>query len=1505
VTSLSSRLFRVFVSSTFQDMHAERDHLNSVVWPELRNRCLRRGVELVAVDLRWGVTREDAEQAGAVAVCLAEIERCHYFVGLIGERYGWVPPPERVPAPMFEAARSKGLASALLDQCYAGDAASEPPLYRLRPSRDLTAEEAGTLVSVWESLGLPGAGRSITELEVRHALGMLPPGRTFFYVREAAGTPSAMPFSSVFHEGDPGRRERQLALTALVARRKGATARTYQVTFEGVRLAPALLPDALTGAERRMLSDGVLRLSELARAGPDLRRRVHEFGTAALGGLDAWGEQLQEDLWTAIERDLGRPSGRAARASRAARAAGDRDGRAAHEWFLLERTELFVGREDLVERLLGYVSADRDGDPLVVTGAPGSGKSALLAECARRCRERFPNAAVIPHFVGAAPGTTATAVTVRSLCAALIDQRGLAVSLPRDSNEVARMFSSILEAAAAKGAVVLVIDALNQLDADAGGHDLSWLPVSLPRGVRLIVSTLDGEVAEQVQRRVPETHLVRVESLPAKDRARLVRELLIRRGKRLTAAQLERLLDAGRRPDVGLPLYLTVAIEELSLFGQFAALDRRIDELPPTLTALFDQVLVRIEQDHGPAVTRLVLSLLAASRAGLIEAEVLDLLEREELGLTRAGWIHLYRSLQYYLRPMDEASGDGRLDFFHDQIRHAVFRRYFDMAAPAAKASGALVRAHRLLADYFDGTARNERRWDASRARPLQELPYHLAHAKRWRDLQAALTDFAFLQASADALGPQPLIEHYDFAARAGRAYPKAIVQGLRLLQETLRLSAHAVAPDPPQLPSQLVGRLQGTAQPTVQRVLSQAAQWRGAAWLRPRTACLSAPGGALQRVLIASGVGGHYGPGRYVAITPDGSRVVARAARRLGVWDVASGRLERTLVEDYDQAFAVTPDGRAVLVGLRGGTLQLRDLSSGKVTQTFTGLRGKLTAAAMSADGTRLITGNGVVKANHRTHIVVDVWDCGTGALLHRMAGHRGSRVNDVAITPDGAYTISVGEESNGFVWNLASGEVHHELPHGYFVVTSVAVLPDGHHAITADAKGTLTIWDIESGRPLYHFTCPRERTTRVTPYVTAITVAASGARTLFALMDETLRVWNPVSRRFTRVLTGHGDEVLDVGISADGARAVSASEDGTVRVWSPGERALPHPPATHNSRITALAITPDGTRVVSASDDHSIRVWDMRTGEQQAMLAVHEESVNAVFVTPDGRRLVSSSSDRMVKVSSLRTGHEERCFPGGRGGEWPTERLVVLTPDGQHLVNAAASGLLAMQRITTKATVWACTGDWLPRYVDVTPDGRLVLFCPELPDQDYVLVLDAKTGEQVHKLRARDQDPEIVLSMPDGARAVVGYVSGMVRVWNLRSGKVERTFRGHPEVVCALGVAGSGRFVVSGDRDGCLKVWDLAAATGHATLDGHTKRIWTLAMAPNGRLCATASDDHTLRVWDVESRREVAALLTEGAVWTCAFGADSRTIVSGGDSGRVHILDLVEPAHSSPPPH
>jgi hypothetical protein len=77
------------------------------VFPELRNRCRQRGADFVAIDLRWGVTEDEAKSEGALRICLDEIERCRpFFLCLLGDRYGWVPPPEEVPRNFFEHVRA-------------------------------------------------------------------------------------------------------------------------------------------------------------------------------------------------------------------------------------------------------------------------------------------------------------------------------------------------------------------------------------------------------------------------------------------------------------------------------------------------------------------------------------------------------------------------------------------------------------------------------------------------------------------------------------------------------------------------------------------------------------------------------------------------------------------------------------------------------------------------------------------------------------------------------------------------------------------------------------------------------------------------------------------------------------------------------------------------------------------------------------------------------------------------------------------------------------------------------------------------------------------------------------------------------------------------------------------------------------------------------------------------------------------------------------------------------
>ena len=86
------RVIRMFISSTFRDMHEERDELAKRIFPELRKMCEQRGVTWGEVDLRWGITDEQASEGQVLPICLEEIRNCRpYFLGILGERYGWVP----------------------------------------------------------------------------------------------------------------------------------------------------------------------------------------------------------------------------------------------------------------------------------------------------------------------------------------------------------------------------------------------------------------------------------------------------------------------------------------------------------------------------------------------------------------------------------------------------------------------------------------------------------------------------------------------------------------------------------------------------------------------------------------------------------------------------------------------------------------------------------------------------------------------------------------------------------------------------------------------------------------------------------------------------------------------------------------------------------------------------------------------------------------------------------------------------------------------------------------------------------------------------------------------------------------------------------------------------------------------------------------------------------------------------------------------------------------------
>ncbi len=140
---MSGRTFRVFVSSTFSDLKAERDALQRSVFPRLRELAARHGCRFQAIDLRWGVREEAGLDQRTVEICLTEIARCQRvsprpnFIVLLGERYGWRPLLHQIPASEYDAitARVSATERDRLGCWYKRDDNAIPPVCDLQPRR--------------------------------------------------------------------------------------------------------------------------------------------------------------------------------------------------------------------------------------------------------------------------------------------------------------------------------------------------------------------------------------------------------------------------------------------------------------------------------------------------------------------------------------------------------------------------------------------------------------------------------------------------------------------------------------------------------------------------------------------------------------------------------------------------------------------------------------------------------------------------------------------------------------------------------------------------------------------------------------------------------------------------------------------------------------------------------------------------------------------------------------------------------------------------------------------------------------------------------------------------------------------------------------------------------------------------------------------------------------------------------------------------------------------------
>jgi hypothetical protein len=323
-----------------------------------------------------------------------------------------------------------------------------------------------------------------------------------------------------------------------------------------------------------------------------------------------------------------------------------------HHYFAAQRelieayTRQFVGRAQVLQALEHFRAGHRRGY-FIVRGGPGQGKTAVAGQLVKAHN-------AVHHFFSRAGGRGDVRLILQSLLAQLVPLAGAPATVPETIPELAKRLEDLLTRAVARQKrVLLVLDALDELPAEAGPELPFVVTDGLPEGAHVVVTSRPGNRLERLCEScfaVPH-EVYDLEPLQLSE----VGQILRARRPALTDAEVENIATVSQ----GNPLYLRAVADELE---RDPAFDLRT--LPAGIEGFFHRATSGLRDSSDP-VLRDVLGLLAVTRNSLSLRELSQLTGVRQ----RQVYDQAIRPIRQFLLQTDDCYG-----FYHASFHEFVTR---------------------------------------------------------------------------------------------------------------------------------------------------------------------------------------------------------------------------------------------------------------------------------------------------------------------------------------------------------------------------------------------------------------------------------------------------------------------------------------------------------------------------------------------------------------------------------------------------------------------------------------------------------------------------------------------------------------------------------------------------------------------------------------------------------------------------------------------------------------